>query len=151
MSDQQAFIKLKDFFENRPICADAAEPLRSKVEIGIVINNNLKCAFFKSDGSPKFEQREAVNPDVIFYLSPEAIENLLATEATDIADLGISIAKAYLSGSIKIKVEGSMIAMLTNGYLGILKKGGTKFLTYLGSHGVSGISKMKDVFQKLRK
>lgn len=150
MSDQQAFEKLKDFFENRPVCVKAADPLRKNVEIGIVINNHLDCAFFKEGDQPRFAQRAANNPDVIFYISPDGVESLVSHPSNDIAELGIHIAKAYLAKTVKIKIQGSMLKLLTNGYLGVIKGGGVAFTRFLAAHGVSGLSKIKDVFQQMR-
>jgi hypothetical protein len=151
MSDQQAFEELKDFFENRPVCRQAADSLRKKVEIGIVINNSLNCAFFKDGENPCFEAREAKKPDVVFYMKPEAIKNLIENKSDDIGEIGITVVKSYLAGSIQIKVKGSMIDLLTNGYLGVIKSGGLSFAKFLASHGVTGLGKIKDVIQRLRK
>lgn len=151
MSDQQAFEQLKDFFENRPVCVRAADSLRKSVEIGVVINDVLHCTFFKENDQPKFEMREPKKPDVIFYMSPDAIQNLVSTESEEVGELGIVVVKSYLAGTIKMKVTGSMISLLTNGYLGVIKSGGMSFAKFLGSHGISGLGKIKEVIEKLRK
>jgi hypothetical protein len=151
MSDQQAFEELKDFFENRSVCRQAADSLRSRVEIGIVINDSLNCAFFKEGENPRFEAREAKKPDVVFYMKPEAVKSLIENKSDDIGEIGITVAKNYLAGSIHIKVKGSMIGLLTNGYLGVIKSGGMSFAKFLASHGVTGLGKIKDVIQSLRK
>ena len=151
MSDQQAFAKLKGFFENRRACVVAAEPLKAKVEIGIVINKNLPCAFFKQkDGKPKFEQREAVKPDVVFFLKPEGVDALLDDDTDDVAELGARLVKLYLGGMMDIKVPGSMFNLLTNGYLGIYRAGGLPFAKFIGAHGLSSLGKIKEFVQKLR-
>ena len=150
MSDQQAFEKLKEFFETRNACALAADPLRAGVEIGIVINNTLQCSFFKENSKPRFEQRPAQKPDVVFYINPDAVESLVNNPSDDIGEFGIAIAKNYLAGTVKIKVTGGMISLLTNGYLGVIKSGGLSFAKFLGGHGVTGLSKIKDVIQNLR-
>lgn len=151
MSDQEAFRKLKDFFETRTVCATAADPLRQSVEIGIVINDSIQCTFFKSNGKPRFEQREAKKPDIVFYMSPDAINSLVNDPSDDIGELGINIAKNYLARSVKIKIKGSILNLMTNGYLGIMKAGGVSFAKFLGSHGISGLGKIKDIFSKLKK
>jgi hypothetical protein len=69
----------------------------------------------------------------------------------DIAELGVNIVKSYLAGSVKIKVEGSMINLLTRGYLGIIKTGGPSFMKYLAGHGVGNLNKLREIFQSLRK
>lgn len=151
MSDQQAFERLKEFFETRPACVVAADPLRQNVEIGFVINEAIQCAFFKDDQKPRFEKRPAKNPDVMFYIQPDAIETLVNNPSDDIGELGIAIAKCYLAGTVRIKVTGGMISLLTNGYLGVIKSGGLSFAKFLAGHGVTGLGKIKDVIQNLRK
>ncbi len=151
MSDQQAFEELKVFFENRAVCRQAADSLRQNVEIGIVINESLQCTFFKEGENPRFEARQAKKPDVVFYMKPEAIKSLTESTSDDIGEIGITVTKNYLAGSIRINVKGSMISLLTNGYLGVIKSGGLSFAKFLASHGVTGLGKIKDVIQHLRK
>jgi hypothetical protein len=150
MTDQQVFEQLKDFFENRTACRLASEPLGKNVEIGIVINDKTECAFFKKDGVPKFEMRPAKSPDVIFYLGPDAVAPIVNSETDDVGELGIVIAKQYLAGTVKMKVKGSMFSLLTNGYLGVIKAGGMSFAKFLGSHGLSGLGKIKDFIGTMR-
>jgi hypothetical protein len=150
MTDHQAFADLKKFFEERPVCARAADPLRKNVEIGIVLNETTECTFFKEGDKPRFEMRPANSPDVVFYLSPDAVRSLVNDSSEDIGELGMNVVKNYLAGNVKIKVKGSMISLLTNGYLGVIKSGGMSFAKFLASHGVTGLSKIKDIFQKMR-
>jgi len=150
MSDQQAFDKLKDFFENRAVCAKAADPLSRDVEIGFVISRKVTAAFFKDGGKPRFEMRPAKNPDVIFHISPEAVDRLVNDPSEEIADLGINIAKSYLAGLVKIKVPGSVMALLTRGYIGVIRAGGLSFGKFMAGHGITGLSKIKELIQKLR-
>ncbi|MDZ4678650.1 MAG: hypothetical protein SGI74_14225 [Oligoflexia bacterium] len=150
MTDQQAFEELKKFFETRSACEAAADSLRQSVEIGIIVEG-LSCAFFKDGNKPRFEQRPAKDPDVVFTMKTQAVESLVNDPSNDIAELGINIAKSYLNKNMKIKVTGSMIALLTNGYLGVIKAGGMSFAKFLGSYGISGLGKIKDVIQSMRK
>ncbi len=151
MYDQQAFEQLKSFFETNPVSREAAAPLSSKVEIGVTINEHTQCVFFKdASGAPKFEKRAPVDPDVIFFLTPEAVESLINGPHHSIGELGISITKNYLAGSVKIKVVGSILNLLTRGYLGILKAGGMEYTKFLATHGITNLSKIKSLIQKLR-
>ncbi len=150
MSDQQAFESLRAFFEERPICASASDSLSQSVEIGVVINGNLECVFHKENGRPRFSQRPASKPDVVFHLNQNSIESLVNDKTGEIGELGINIVKSYLAGDIKIRVVGSMINLLTQGYLGVIKAGGISFAKFLASHGVNGLGKIKDVIQGLK-
>ena len=92
MTDQRPFEELKDFFENRPVCRKASEPLRQSVEIGIVINDSLNCTFFKDGDRPRLEAREPKKPDVVFFMKPEAVRSLVENQSDDVIELKISIA-----------------------------------------------------------
>jgi hypothetical protein len=151
MSDQQAFEELKDFFENREVSRLASNPLAQRVEIGIILNERFNCTFFKDGDKARFEAREAKKPDVIFYMKPEAVKSLVESKSEDIGELGILVVKNYLAGSIRLKVKGSMISLLTNGYLGVIKAGGMSFAKFLASHGVSGLGRIKEIIQTLMK
>ncbi len=150
MTDQQAFEELKKFFETRSACETAADSLRQSIEIAIIVGKT-PCAFFKDGNKPRFEQRQAKDPDVIFTINHKAVQSLVEDTSNDIAELGINIAKSYLNKNLKIKVTGSMIALLTNGYLGVIKAGGMSFAKFLGGYGISGLGKIKDVIQNMRK
>jgi hypothetical protein len=151
MTDQQAFEELKDFFEKREVSRLAAAPLAQRVEIGIVINDRFQCTFFKDGDQPRFEAREPNRPDVIFYIKPDAVKSITEHQSLDVGEFGVLIVKNYLAGSIKVKVKGSMVSLLTNGYLGVMKAGGLSFARFLGSHGISGVSRIKTVIQALMK
>ena len=101
MYDQQAFEQLKSFFENKSVSQEAAAPLSSKVEIGIIINQHNECVFHKDkSGHARFEKRAAVNPDVIFYLSPEAIESLVNGPHATIGEVGIDQTTVINNGNV---------------------------------------------------
>ena len=44
-----------------------------------------------------------------------------------------------------------MISLLTNGYLGVIKAGGLSFGKFLATHGISGLGRIKDFIQGLKK
>jgi hypothetical protein len=150
MDDQQAFEKLKKFFETHPACRVAADALDDRVEIGIFINSKLECSFHKADRLPTLSMRAPNKPDVIFTINDKGIDSLVNEPSTEIANLGINILKSYTSGDVKIKVQGSILNLLTRGYLGVIKAGGLGFTSYLASHGISGLTKIKEIFQKLK-
>ncbi|MCC6277845.1 MAG: hypothetical protein IT289_08035 [Oligoflexia bacterium] len=150
MEDQQAFEKLKTFFETHPACREAASSLNNDVEIGIFINSKLECTFFKDAEMPKFEMRQARRPDVTFVINDRAIDSLVQEQSPEIADLGINIVKSYFKNDVKIRIQGSILNLLTRGYLGVIKSGGAGFAQFLASHGAAGLSKIKDIFQKLK-
>lgn len=151
MDNQQGFEQLRDFFENRPASKVAADSLSDGVEIQIEINGSLTSAFSKKLDKPALEMRSAISPDFIFQINSNAIQQLVDHKGDDIGEIGIILAKAYLAKNIRIKFVGTVWNVLTKGYLGVIKSGGPSFLKFLASHGLSGISKIKEFLTHLKK
>ncbi|MBK9293852.1 MAG: hypothetical protein IPM57_05310 [Oligoflexia bacterium] len=150
MYDQLAFEKLKHFLETNPASVTAIKNLSTKAEVGVVINDHNECVYYKSkDGKPSFERRRPQNPDLVFYLSPEAIENLVASPHQTMADVAISITKNYLAGSVRLRISGSLVNVFTRGYLNVLATGGSEYMRFLSLHGLTNAAKIKDFIIKL--
>jgi len=144
------FEKLKAFLENKPASKKVAGHLKSGVEVGVVIGNQIECAYYQDKEGPVFEQRPAKSPDVIFFIKPESVDILAQEKGDDVGELGIAILKEYLSGGIRIKAPGSLFALSTHGYIGIIKEGGVTFTKFLAQHGLTNISKIMSAIKKLK-
>lgn len=143
MNDQQAFEKLKLFFETQPTSLEASSYLKSGTEVGVIIGDTVECVFFRDEGGkPHFERRPAENADFIFTFSPDAIENLVAGEYSTMADVAINITKNFLAGTVKFNFVGAPTNVLTRGYLNVLKAGGVEYTKFLSSLGLPAISKI---------
>lgn len=149
MTQESYYIKVRDFLEQKEISKKVIDHLSNNVEIAIHIEK-LECAYFKENKNPKFEKRKAKNPDMIFSLSPEAIDILSKYEGNSVGEFGVEVLKQYLAGGVKISVVGPVMNILTRGYLGIAKEGGKEFARFLASHGVTGLSKWTALIQKLK-
>ncbi len=150
MPTQTTFTKLKEFLEEKPASQKAAKHLKKNIEVGVVIGNQIECAFFQRDAKPVLEERPAKNPDVVFYLKPESVEILCKNSGDDVGEFGIAVLKEYMAGGVRIKVPGSVIAITMNGYLGIMKEGGSTFMKFLAMHGVSSLSKIATIVKNLK-
>lgn len=150
MSSHTTFEKLKTFLEEKPASQKAVVHLKKKVEVGVVIGNQIECAYFHQDGKPILEERPAKNPDVIFYLKPETVEILCKNTGDDVGEFGVAVLKEYLAGGVRIKVPGSVLAITMNGYLGIMKEGGVTFAKFLAINGVSSLSKIASIVKNLK-
>ena len=143
--------KLGDFMTTHPGCSQAARNLGKKVEIGILIDNELSCAFFKTnEGGAGFEVRAANNPDIIFRLSSNAVQVLCSQEQKNLGELGVEVLKLYVKQEVGIQVLGSFLGIMKNGYLGIIKDAGMPFAKFLAEHGVSNLSKIPEIIKKLK-
>jgi hypothetical protein len=151
MTASATFEKLKAFLESKPASVKAIKHLKKGVEIGVVIGHQIECAYYNADGKPILEQRPANKPDVVFTIKPESVDILCKNEGNDVGDLGIAIIKEYLSGGVRIKAPGSVLALSMNGYLGIIKEGGMTFAKFLAQHGVTNIGRIMTVIKNLKK
>lgn len=151
MSPGASFEKLKKFLEEKPASRKAIKNLKSGVEIGVVIGHQMECAYFKKDDAPCFELRAAQNPDVIFTIKPESVDILTQNSGEDVGELGIAVLKEYMSGGVRIRAPGSIWNISTNGYLGIIKEGGSTFMKFLTQHGVASIGKILSIIKDLKK
>ncbi len=151
MSADDAFMKLKDYFESRPAAKTALGALREGVEIGLNIGGIVDCALYQKAGQPFVERRAAVNPDLVFNIRPESIDVLCGQLSDDIADIGIAVFKEILAGSIQINLVGSFLNFIRNGYLEIIKRGGARFSTYLATVGFTTFGKITAAIKKMRK
>jgi hypothetical protein len=150
MAVKTTFEKLKTFLESKPASQKAIVHLKKNVEVGVVIGNQIECAYFHRDGAPVLEERPAKNPDVIFYLKPETVEILCQNTGEDVGEFGVAVLKEYMAGGVRIKVPGSLLAITMNGYLGIIKEGGATFMKFLAMHGVSSLSKIASIVKNLK-
>ncbi len=150
MTAGATFEKLKGFLETKPASKKAIRHLKKGVEIGVVIGNQIECAFFQRAGEPVFEQRPAQSPDVVFFIKPESVDIIAKEKGEDVGELGIAILKEYLSGGIRIKAPGSVFSLSTHGYIGIIKEGGVTFAKFLAQHGVTNIAKVMSAIKNLK-
>ena len=150
MTAGATFEKLRSFLETKEASRKAIRHLKNGVEIGVVIGNQIECAYFQNLGEPVFEQRPAKSPDVIFTIKPESVDILAKEKGEDVGELGIAILKEYLSGGVRIRAPGSIIALSTHGYLGIIKEGGVTFAKFLAQHGITNITKVMSAIRNMK-
>ncbi len=142
--------KLGTFMTANEACKQAAQNLGRGVEIGILIGGQTECAFFKSVDGAGFELRKAKNPDVIFHMSPAAVDVLCSQTGKTLGEIGVEVLKQYLAREVRIQVAGGFLGIMKNGYLGIIKDAGIPFAKFLAEHGVSNLAKIPDIIKKLR-
>ena len=137
-------------FRNLKLKKSSLKKLKKNKEISIIIGDNLNCAVYQSSGVPKVEQRAAVDPDVEFRIKPSSVDVITSNEGSDIGELGILVIKEVIAGQVQIKVPGSLFSIMKNGYLDIIRLGGSRFLGFLAQHGLSSFSKITSTIKKLK-
>jgi hypothetical protein len=150
MSAQQSFDTLKSFFETRRAAKQAMTAIKEGVEIGLVIGDSVDCALYRKGDDPIIEKRAAVNPDVIFYIKPEAVDVLNGQTKDEIGEIGVNILKEVLAGNISIKVPGKILNLLSRGYLDMLRQGGAPVMAFLARHGLTNVTKITSAIKKMK-
>lgn len=127
----------------------AVQFLKKEVDVGVVINDHNECSYFKGeDGKPHFERRRASDPDLTFFLSPEAIQSLVDAPHSTLADVVKSVAQNYLLGSIQVRFSGPLPNLVLRGYMGILRASGIENLKILQNLGRPALTKILKFIRK---
>lgn len=151
MSADDAFNTMKAYFEGRPAARQALRYLKEGVEVGISIGGMIDCALFQREGAPVVEKRPAENPDVVFQIRPESIYVLNNQPSEDVGDIGIAILKEMLAGNISLRVTGGVFEIVRNGYLEIIREGGTRVSAWLATHGMTSVAKIITTIKSLQR
>ena len=151
MSYDDAFARMKDFFENKPAATLAIKKLKKGEEISLVIDNQMRWALFNDGGQSRLENRPANNPTVEFQLNPEAVRRFETAPGDNMAQFGIEVVKEVVAGHVKIILLGKVWTVMTGGYLGIILEAGPEFAAYLAQHGITNLGKIKGVIKAMKK
>lgn len=149
MSYQEILSELSKKVPQMPAFREALAHLGSR-EIRVLLDGREECALFYSEGAAHFEARPAQNPDVEFSLSIESARSLLTESGQDMAEFGIAVVKQVMLGGIKIRLCNGILAILTGGYLGIVKAAGPDFLKFLALHGVSSLNRLISIIKSMK-
>lgn len=144
---------------DREVAQHAARSLANGVGIEFRIRDDVGSSeevfhFTREAGRNKVVAGPAVTPEVVFQIPPAAAEQILADPSEEIAAIGIHIAKLMVSTDANLRVSARLkvgfFGLFTQGYLGVLKEGGTGFAAFLASKGLTGIDAIKTVIKKLK-
>ncbi len=145
--------RLQAFFD-RPLCREAVGPLRTGVEVKIVLPDATILTLKKISIGVEICAAPPQAPDVSVFLGEASIEALASMQADDVGDIGVGLLKLMANSDpllkIRTKLHVGIFGFLRNGYLGILPLGGKKVTQFLASKGLSGMGKIKAAIENLR-
>lgn len=150
MSYEDAINDLRSSLLSKPVFAEGLRHLKKGTEIRVIVADRHEAALFFDGQKAQLEERPARSPDVEFSLSPDAIAFLKDLPGEDLAEFGIEVVKQILAGTVKVRVCGSVLNVLTKGYLGIIKEAGPDFLRFLAQHGLTGVSKIAAFIKNMK-
>lgn len=155
MTADDAFLLLNQFFQDRQAPRRALAALREGVEIGIEIGSKrspeVVCAVFRQGSEVRVERRSPEKPDFIFSLSPETVSILANETRDDIGEIGLSIFKEMLVGSVAVRMPGGLLSVMRNGYLEVVASGGPRVAAFLAQVGLSSPTRVIDFLKRLRR
>lgn len=147
------FEKLKLLFQ-KEVVQRATKPLRTGVEIAVYIDGNGPVTLKKTADSLLAEDRVPQSADMSFWVTTQALQELLKQESSDIGEVGVSILKLMAHSDpqlkMKAKVHIGAFNLMRNGYLLVLPLGGGTVMKFLASKGLTNLSKIKDAISSLK-
>lgn len=151
MSENEFFLLTKKFIEEKPAVKEALRELRTGVSIEISLEDRLETHCFYKEGQCYLQQGKAPRSDVRFVVNAESVRRLSDMPCDNLAQTGIEIIREILAGHIQLQLIGSAKNILTDGYLGILRKAGPDLFSFLAEHGLKNIFKVMAFIKNMKK
>ncbi|MBK7845154.1 MAG: hypothetical protein IPJ71_15965 [Bdellovibrionales bacterium] len=139
------------FFTTNPTPKEALRHLKAGHEIRLLLDGREECALFYQQDQVFFEKRKVPTADVEFTVGPEAIRQLANYLGGGVGQLGITVIKEILLGHVQIRVCGSVVRILTGGYLKIIASGGPELLNFLTQYGLNTLPKIARFIRSLKR
>ncbi len=117
--------------------------LKPGKEIRIVVELRTEWALFYDGEFAKLQERPAESPDVEFHFTLDALRSLTHVSDYNMATLGIAVSKQVIEGSCRVRVVGSVWAVLSGGYLKIDQAAGPDFFAFLSQNGLKNLTKIQ--------
>ncbi len=149
MDSSYYFDQAQLFFEQNPSCLQALEQIKPGVEILITLENHQGYSLSAKNNKLHFVKQKAKNFDVEFVIKNEALRRLSTLCKLPLSEVGIEVVKEILMGHIEIKKHGSILNLLKNGYIKIIRIAGPEFLSFLATHGLSSLQKIISFIRKM--
>jgi len=150
--------RFSEYF-SRPIAEKAAKSISNGAQVGIQIkdlNDTIieSLTFTKEGGVNVVQPHPPRDPQISFSITPQAAEVILSNTSEDIGSIGVGILKLVMSQDpnlkVSVKFHAGFLTLLAKGYFGVLTAGGVAVASYLGEHGLNGMSAIKAAFKKLK-
>lgn len=150
MPSRDPFSIVHLFFTTNTIPKEALRHLKPGHEIRLLLDEREECALFYQQDQVFFEKRKVPTADVEFTVGPEAIRQLAHYTDESVGQFGITTIKEILLGHVQIRVCGSVMRILTGGYLKIIASGGPELLNFLTLYGLNSLSKISQLIRSLK-
>lgn len=150
--------KLREYFD-RPVAEQAAKSLADGSEIELRIQTpdgrGLDAyTFTRKNKKNEILRQGAADPQVVFTLTPAAVEAIVSDPSDDVGQIGVNIAKLIVSQDserrVRVQLKAGFMTLFTKGYLGVITAGGASLASFLASRGLGGLDALKSAMKKMR-
>ena len=155
-SPEPSNVVLQRFFESSASARRASAHLRKAAEVGVLFTDVPGAYHFKLvDGSPRFLQGAAADPDFELTMAPGAVSAIAAQPNADVGDLGILFFQHIVAkdpqSKIHVKLHSGLLKLTMRGWLGVMAAGGGKVMGWLAMKGLRGPAAIASAVARLRK
>jgi len=144
MHGERADAVLMHFLLNSSGAKLAASSLRSGAEVGITFTNPAgDWRIFSNDaGGIAFEPGKAADPDFELRIPPRAVNSICSRLDADVGDLGIAFFEHIKAREPDLKIDATvhsgLLKLTRRGWLGVIARGGSKVVIWMGQKGLRG-------------
>lgn len=148
-----ALEQFKDF-SKRHVFTTATNPLKDGIEIAIFIDEAESITLTKRNKLIEVLEISPKAPEISFWISSKAVEQIHKHPSEDVGDIGIELiklmAKSEVDLYLRCKIHAGLITLTMKGYLGVIPLGGSKLMKFLATKGFSGMGRIKQAIDNLR-
>ena len=144
MHHERADATLMNFLLNSSGARLAASSLRTGAEVGITFTNIAgDWRIFSNDaGGIAFEPGKAVDPDFELRIPPRAVNSICSRLDADVGDLGVAFFEHIRAREPDLKIDATvhsgLLKLTRRGWLGVIARGGSKVVVWMGQKGLRG-------------
>jgi hypothetical protein len=150
--------RFQEYFA-RPVAETAAKSLADGAEIQIHIRESSgeiqeTFTFTREGKKNKVITGPAASPQLSFFMTPSAAEQVLSDPSEDIGAIGVGILKLIVSTDankkVSVKFHAGFLTLFNKGYFGVLTAGGSQFAAFLAARGLNGMGAIKAALGKMK-
>ena len=144
---------LKKFFSTS-LATSALKKLKNNSVIAFQMKNSstAPCYLIKKNNDIVFTHETKSPQQVTLSIPIDSLNELASQSFKTHSEIGIAIASKILSQDplkkIEIKIECSLLRLVSQGYFSLLLLGGNDFFAFLSKRGIKGIRHIKKAIRK---
>lgn len=147
-SPHPTYLLLKEFLEQRTVCARASAPLKQQASVRILFSDHEEAyTFIHHSFGPRLERGAPHDPDFTLRLPPGMVRALHALESEDIGEFGALVVGSGMSPDPDLHIGAAIHAgfgrLWRHGYFGILRLGGWQVARVLAAKGLANIGVLR--------